>query len=239
MRDPSLSSARLSFSSLPWGPEAHEDGDYASRTNRSVRFPGRTRCRIGFSLRRLRAHIGWSASCRAIANFFFKQVSGKNNQKLEVKDLDDLTTDVFMSVYDPGWKRRVGENSWVKSEFVNRLLSRGIKDRVSEQDSLKAADVVQSAFDAVGITSEFDKFMVLLSEVLGWPLDMLTYKKLKVIQNRPTIKDFPAEVIKYGSVAFRGTVDCITPCFLPFLGGWNVFSFLSRCSPLTATSMKH
>jgi len=31
-----------------------------------------------------------------------------------------------------------------------------------------------------------------LAGVLNWPLEMLTYKKLKVITNRPRLEDFPA-----------------------------------------------
>lgn len=134
---------------------------------------------------------------RAIAYYFFVQVT--NKKKGGVVDIDEvksLTTEDFMRIYDVKWAKHDGDKGWVRSEFVNRLLGREIRHTVTEEDAMAAASVVETAFDAVGVTSEFDKLMVLIADVLGWPLSMLTYKKLKVITNRPSISSFPPAVVK-------------------------------------------
>lgn len=137
---------------------------------------------------------------RAVAYFFFQQLA-KGKPSVTLDTVGTMTTEQFMRVYDPKWVRRSGRgdeggeegggaSKWARSEFTNRLLKRGASATVTENDVLAAADVVESSFDAVGVTAHFDALMVQIAELLGWPLQWLTYKKLKVITDRPQVADF-------------------------------------------------
>ena len=50
--------------------------------------------------------------------------------------------------------------------------------------------------DLIGTTEAFDDFMISMSVKLGWPLDWVTYKRLKTVLDRPKVADHSAQVSK-------------------------------------------
>mmetsp|Transcript_4608 Transcript_4608/g.16495 ORF Transcript_4608/g.16495 Transcript_4608/m.16495 type:complete len:145 (+) Transcript_4608:694-1128(+) len=49
-------------------------------------------------------------------------------------------------------------------------------------------DTMDDAFDIIGITEDFDSFLVMVALKMGWPLQDMVYSKQKVIADRPRLK---------------------------------------------------
>lgn len=61
-------------------------------------------------------------------------------------------------------------------------------------DLQKAKKNLEKYFSVVGITERYEETLYVIGKKLDWKVD--SYKKRKVTQNRPTVKEIPKEVIE-------------------------------------------
>ena len=63
-------------------------------------------------------------------------------------------------------------------------------------------------FALVGVTDHYDEFMIGLAHTMGWPLAAVTYKRLKVVLNRPSVGSHHRSVLRLISHHFRDDIAC-------------------------------
>mmetsp|Transcript_49153 Transcript_49153/g.139277 ORF Transcript_49153/g.139277 Transcript_49153/m.139277 type:complete len:262 (+) Transcript_49153:852-1637(+) len=63
------------------------------------------------------------------------------------------------------------------------------------QGRVAVAQEKLATLDVIGTTETFDDFMIALSIRLGWPLDWVTYKRLKTVLDRPKVSDHSEVVL--------------------------------------------
>mmetsp|Transcript_49156 Transcript_49156/g.139291 ORF Transcript_49156/g.139291 Transcript_49156/m.139291 type:complete len:190 (+) Transcript_49156:579-1148(+) len=64
------------------------------------------------------------------------------------------------------------------------------------QGRVAVAQEKLATLDVIGTTETFDDFMIALSIRLGWPLDWVTYKRLKTVLDRPKVTTIPSTIAR-------------------------------------------